>query len=72
MPDPSNHKKAKTLNSKYILHNVEFESVSAAKYLGVTIVDNLSWTKHINITTERSGSVVECLTRDLGAVCCGP
>ena len=34
MSGPSNHKKAKPLNTKYILHNVELESVPAAKYLG--------------------------------------
>ena len=52
MLGPPNHKKAKPLNTKYILHNVELESVSAAKYLGVTIVDDLSLTKHIDITTK--------------------
>ena len=51
---PSNHKKPKPFNTKYILHNVEMESVSPAKYLGVTIADDLSsWTKHIDITTKR-------------------
>ena len=34
-------KRAKPLNTKYILHYVEMESVSAAKYLGVTIEDEL-------------------------------
>ena len=53
MSGPSNHKKAKPLNTKYILHNEELESVLAAKYLGVTIVDDLSWSEHINITTKK-------------------
>ena len=30
-------RKVEPLNTKYILHNVELESASAAKYLGVTI-----------------------------------
>ena len=47
-------KRAKPLNTKYILHNVEMESVSAAKYLGVTIEDDLSLTKHIDITTRKA------------------
>ena len=34
-------RKVKPLNTKYILHNVELESASAAKYLGVTIADDL-------------------------------
>ena len=46
-------KKTKPLNTKYILHNVELESVPAAKYLGVTIADDLSWSKHIDITTKK-------------------
>ena len=54
MSGPSNHKKAKPLNTKYILHNVELESVPAAKYLGVTIADDLSWSKHIDITTKKA------------------
>ena len=53
MTGTPNHKKAKPLNTKYILHNVELESVSTVKYLGVSIVDNLSWTKHIDITTKK-------------------
>ena len=36
-------RKVKPLNTKYILQNVELESASAAKYLGVTIADDLSW-----------------------------
>ena len=46
-------KKAKPLNTKYILHNVELESVPAARYLGVTIADDLSWSKHIDIATKK-------------------
>ena len=49
-------KKAKPLNTKYILHNVELESVPAAKYLGVTIADDLSWSKHIDITTKKKAN----------------
>ena len=36
-------RKVKPLNTKCILHNVELESASAAKYLGVTIADDLKW-----------------------------
>ena len=39
-------RKVQPLNTKYTLHDVELESVSAAKYLGVTIADDLSWTSH--------------------------
>ena len=39
------------------------ESVSAAKYLGVTIEDDLSWTKHINITTRKANQTFGFLKR---------
>ena len=39
--------------SRYFLHNIELESVSAAKYLGVTISKNLSWGNHINNSTKK-------------------
>ena len=36
--------------SKYFLHNTELESAAAAKYLGVTISDDLSWGNYVNNT----------------------
>ena len=56
-------KKAKPLNIKCILHNVELESVPAAKYLGVTIADDLSWSKHIDITTKKANQTLGFLKR---------
>ena len=47
-------RKVKPLNTKYILHNVELESASAAKYLEVTIADDLSWSPHIDNTTKKA------------------
>ena len=42
------------ISSKYFLHSKELESVSAAKYLGVTILYDLSWgTPIANITKKR-------------------
>ena len=32
------------IQTRYILHNTVLESVPSAKYLGITISDNLSWT----------------------------
>ena len=66
MPGPPNHKKAKPLNTKYILHNVELKSVSSAKYLGVTMIaDDLSWTKHIDITTKMANQTFGFLKRNI-------
>ena len=61
-------KKGKTLDSKYILHNVELESVPAAKYLGVTIADDLSWSKHIDITTKRQTKLLVSLKEISGSI----
>ena len=58
-------KRAKPLNTKYILHNVEMESVSTAKYLGVTIEDNLSLTKHIDITSRKANQTFGFLKRNI-------
>ena len=65
MPGPPNHKTAKPLNTKYILHNVELESVSTAKCLGVTIADDLSWIEHIDITTEMANQTFGFLKRNI-------
>ena len=68
MSGPSNNKKAKPLNTKYILHNVELESVPAAKYLGVTIADDLSWSKYIDITTKRQIKLLVSLKEISGSI----
>ena len=65
MSGPSNHETAKPLNTKYILHNVELESVPAAKFLGVIIVEDLSWSKHIDITTKKANQTIGFLKRNI-------
>ena len=41
------------IETKYFLHNTMLDSVSSAKYLKVTISDDLSWSTHIdNINQE--------------------
>ena len=58
-------KRAKPLNTKYILHNVEMENVSTAKCLGVTIEDDLSLTKHIDITSRKANQTFGFLKRNI-------
>ena len=41
------------------------ESVPAAKYLGVTIADDLSWSKHIDITTKKANQTLGFLKRNI-------
>ena len=58
-------RKFKHLNTKYILHNVELESATAAKYLGVTIADDLSWSQHIDNTTKKANQTICVLKRNI-------
>ena len=58
-------RKVKPLNSKYILHNVELESASAAKYLGITIDDDLSWSPHLDNTTKKANQTLGFLKRNI-------
>ena len=58
-------RKVEPLNTKYILHNVELESASAAKYLGVTIADDLSWSPHIDNTTKKANQTLGFLKRNI-------
>ena len=51
--------------SKYFLHSIELESVSAAKYLGVTISDDLSWGTHIANITKKANQTLGFLKRNL-------
>ena len=54
---PTSQKK-NTINHDYILPNHNLESVSSAKYLGVTLQSNLKWNKHIdNITSNGNKSL---------------
>ena len=54
----------KALNAKYVLH-VELKSASAAKYLGVTIADDLTWSPHIDDTTKKANQTLGFLKRNL-------
>ena len=58
MPGPPHYQKVKPLNTKFILHNVELKSASAAKYLGVTIADDLSWSAHIDNTIKKANQTL--------------
>ena len=58
-------RKVKPLNTKYILHNVELESAYAAKYLGVTIADDLSRSPHNDNTTKKANQTLGFLKRSI-------
>ena len=54
-----------TKQKKYSLHNKELESVSAAKYLGVTISDNLNWGTHLDNITKKANQTLGFLWRNI-------
>ena len=54
-----------TINHDYILQNYTIESVSSAKYLGVTLQSNLKWNKHIDNITSNGNKSLGLLKRNL-------
>ena len=61
---PTSQKK-NTINHDYILPNHNLESVSSAKYLGVTLQSNLKWNKHIDNITSNGNKSLGFLKRNL-------
>jgi len=57
--------KKHTINHDYLLHNHTLESVSSAKYLGVTLQSNLKWNKHIDNITSHGNKSLGFLKRNL-------
>ena len=51
--------------SKYFLHNTELESATAAKYLGFTISDDLSWGTHVNNISKKANQTLGFLKRNI-------
>ena len=50
---------------QYELSGQVLEEVKDAKYLGVTVSDDLEWTKHIDIITSKANSKLSFLRRNL-------
>jgi hypothetical protein len=49
----------------YTLNNIQLNSTQEAKYLGVTINQDLSWTKHINNFTSKANNSLRFIKRDV-------
>ena len=58
-------KKKIPLDTQYILHGTVLEAVSSAKYLGVTLSDDLSWNTHIDNITKKASQTLGFIRRNL-------
>ena len=54
-----------SLQTKYHLHGCVLESVPSAKYLGVTISEDLKWSEHINNITKKANQTLGFLKRNI-------
>ena len=51
----------------YSLHNQTLENVQSAKYLGITITDNMDWGQHVSEISSKATKTLSFLRRkDLG------
>ena len=58
-------RKQTPISTQYELSSQVLEEVMDAKYLGVTVSDDLEWTKHINAITTKANSKLSFLRRNL-------
>ena len=57
--------KRKTISHTYQLHGHTLEKDESAKYLGITIQNNLKWDKHINTITAKANQSLGFIKRNL-------
>ena len=55
-------RKQTPISTQYELSGQVLEEVKDSKYLGVTVSDDLEWTKHINAITTKANSKLSFLT----------
>ena len=58
-------RKRKPIIFPYKLHNIPLKFADAAKYLGVTISKNLTWTNHINNVTSKAKNSLRFIQRNV-------
>ena len=58
-------KKKKTIISDYKLHAKTLQTTRNAKYLGLNISDDLSWSKHINQITVKGNNTLNFIKRNI-------
>ena len=59
------HQHHKQILFDYSLHNQTLGSVQSAKYLGITIPDNMEWGQHISEISSKATKTLGFLSRNL-------
>ena len=59
------HQHHKQILFNYSLHNQTFENVLSAKYLGITITDNMDWGQHVSDISSKATKTLGFLRRNL-------
>ena len=59
------HQQHKQILFDYSLHNQTLENVQSAKYLGITISDNMDWGQHISEISSKASKTLGFLRRNL-------
>ena len=59
------HQQYKHILFDYSLHNPTLENVQSAKYLGITISDNIDWGQHISEISSKATKTLGFLRRNL-------
>jgi hypothetical protein len=58
-------RKQKPIIFQYTLHNQVLKSTNKAKYLGVTITNDLTWNHHINNITNKANASLRFIKRNV-------
>ena len=53
------------IQTKYIIHGTVLDSVPSAKYLGVTISDDLSWSPHTDSISKKANQTLGFFKRNI-------
>ena len=56
---------SQTNSLDYSLHNQTLENVQSAKYLGITITDNMDWGQHVSEISSKATKKLGFLRRNL-------
>ena len=61
----SRHQHHKQILFDYSLHSQTLENVQSAKYLGITITDNMDWGQHVSEISSKATKTLGFLRRNL-------